>query len=69
MDFAVIGNALVGISSELSKFENLPRIADPAIINAIHELRDTIVTGFADMNNKFDAHFEATEKRMRARLC
>jgi hypothetical protein len=58
-NFVILNNAVGQLfSTELSKFQNLPQVADPqAIMDAIHELRDTML-------NKF----EAMEARMRARL-
>jgi len=58
-NFVILNNAVAQFSTELSKFQNLPQVADPqAIMNAIHELRDTMLN-----------RFEAMDARMRARLC
>ena len=58
-NFVILNNAVAQFSTELSKFQNLPQVADPpTIMNAIQELRDTMLN-----------RFEAMEARTKARLC
>lgn len=49
-NFVILNNAISQFSTELSKFQNLPQVADPqAIINAIQQLQDTMLQRFEAM--------------------